>query len=64
MNKPVRLTVQEAVAKMSEIFEAARTQGPQLIEDGCGVFTLTYSSHAGKRDAREFLSNGGPLSSE
>lgn len=64
MNKPGRLSLQQATARMSEIFEAARTQGPQLIEDDGGVFTLTYTSNTAKADAREFLSKGGPLVSE
>ncbi|UHS61329.1 hypothetical protein HRR99_07290 [Agrobacterium vaccinii] len=58
MNKLTRLTLEKVADNMPAIFEAARTLGPQEIEDGDGVFTLSYSRSAAKRDAREFLANG------
>lgn len=60
MDRPETLTAKEATEKMSEIFEAARTFGPQVIEDDAGTFTLTYTPATGRRDARKFLAKGGP----
>ncbi len=60
MNKPNRLTLAEAMEKLAEILEAAKSQGPQIIEDGDDVFTVTYSRKSVKPDARDFLAGGGP----
>lgn len=42
------------------ILEAAKEDGPQLVADEEGVFTVTYERRRPVGSAREFLTRGGP----
>jgi hypothetical protein len=52
-----RWTLEEARAKFDELLEAARTSGPQLVEDPHkkGTFTVSFSSTEPKPSTVKFL---------
>ncbi|WP_373413854.1 hypothetical protein [Ensifer aridi] len=50
----------DAGTDLNEVFDAAKEDGPQLVFDGEGMFTVSYSARGKKGSAKEFLTSGGP----
>jgi hypothetical protein len=45
---------------LARVFAAAKKEGPQVVSDADGVFSVSYSPRRPRESASEFLASGGP----
>lgn len=55
-----RRTLDEAMEQPSRLFDAAKTQSPQVVMTADGIFTVLYEERGSKASAAAFLVAGGP----
>jgi hypothetical protein len=60
MSRDNRWQYPENGEELRRVFTVAKSDGPQEVFDGEGVFTVSYAKRAAEGSAKNFLTSGGP----